>query len=106
MSCSCSLEFHTTESTVTEYLDGVTETVEEDLEDEKRRILKIPVYNTEDGISHSLSNLGAYRLIFMSIGSNIIFHFATNFLLRLFMGLRPQTFQRLLLMPSTLVRVV
>ena len=34
----------------------------------KARDLKIPVYSTEDGISHSLSNLGAYRLIFMSIG--------------------------------------
>lgn len=29
-----------------------------------------PVYNTEVGISHSLSNL-AYRLIFMSIGSDM-----------------------------------
>ena len=33
--------------------------------------MKIPVYNTEDGISVSLHNLGAYRLIFMSIGSDM-----------------------------------
>jgi len=35
-----------------EYLDGVTDTVEEDLEDEEfweAKDLKIPVYNTEDG---------------------------------------------------------
>lgn len=58
-------------------------------------------YNTEDGISLSLPNLlGAYRLIFMSIGSdmcklNCLSHdlFATKFLLRLFIGLRPQTSQ-------------
>ena len=57
-----------------EYLDGVTDTVEEDLEDEElwdAKDLKIPVYNTEDGISRSLSNLGAYRLIFISIGSDM-----------------------------------
>ena len=58
-----------------EYLNGVTDTVEEDLEDEElwdAKDLKIPVYSTEDGISYSLSNLGAYRLIFMSIGSDIL----------------------------------
>jgi fatty acid synthase subunit alpha len=50
-----------------EYLDGVTDTVEEDLEDEElweAKDLKIPVYNTEDGISISLANLGAYKLTF------------------------------------------
>ena len=39
----------------------------EDLEDEglwEAKDLKIPVYNTEDGISVSLPNLGAYKLIF------------------------------------------
>jgi fatty acid synthase subunit alpha, fungi type len=50
-----------------EYLEGVIDTVaEEDLEDEElweAKDLKIPVYNTEDGISLSLPNLGAYRLI-------------------------------------------
>ena len=49
------------------YLNGVTDIVEEDLEDEglwEAKVLKIPVYNTEDGISVSLSNLGAYKLIF------------------------------------------
>ena len=36
-----------------EYLDGVTDTVAEDLEDElwEAKDLKIPVYNTEDGMS-------------------------------------------------------
>jgi hypothetical protein len=48
-----------------EYLDGVTDTVKEDLEDEElweAKDLKIPVYNTENGISECLSlpNLGAY----------------------------------------------
>ena len=41
-----------------EYLDGVTDTVEENLEDEElweAKDLKIPVYNTEDGISVSLT---------------------------------------------------
>jgi fatty acid synthase subunit alpha, fungi type len=50
-----------------EYLDGVTDTVEEDLEDEElweAKDLKIPVYNTDDGIFISLPNLGAYKLIF------------------------------------------
>ena len=51
-----------------EYLNGVTDTVvEEDLEDEElweAKNLKIPVYNTEDGIFLSLANLGAYKLIF------------------------------------------
>ena len=50
-----------------EYLDGVADTVEEDLEDEELwevNDLKIPVYNTEDGISISLPNLNAYRLKF------------------------------------------
>jgi hypothetical protein len=45
----------------------VTDTVEDDLEDEElweAKDLKIPVYNTEDGISISLANLGAYKLIF------------------------------------------
>jgi fatty acid synthase subunit alpha len=49
------------------YLDGVTDTVEEDLEDGElweAKDLKIPVYNTEDGISVSLPNLGAYKLFF------------------------------------------
>jgi len=48
-------------------LDGVTDTVEEDLEDEElweAKDLKIPVFNTEDGISVSLPSLGAYKLIF------------------------------------------
>ena len=48
-------------------MDGVTDTVEEELEDEElwdAKDLKIPVYNTEDGISHSLFNLGTYRLNF------------------------------------------
>ena len=50
-----------------EYLDGVADMVEEDLEDEELwevNDLKIPVYNTEDGISISLHNLNAYRLKF------------------------------------------
>ena len=50
-----------------EYLDGVTDTVEEDLEDEEfweAKDLKIPVYNTEDGINVSPPNLDAYKLIF------------------------------------------
>ena len=50
-----------------EYLGGVTDVVEEDLEDEEfweAKDLKIPVYNTEDGINVSLPNLGAYKLIF------------------------------------------
>jgi fatty acid synthase subunit alpha, fungi type/fatty acid synthase subunit beta, fungi type len=41
-----------------EYLDRVTDTVKEDLEDEElweAKDLKIPVYNTENGISESLS---------------------------------------------------
>ena len=41
--------------------------VEEDLEDEELwevNDLKIPVYNTKDGISISLPNLNAYRLKF------------------------------------------
>ena len=57
-----------------EYLDGVTDTVEEELEDEElwdAKDLKIPVYNTVDGISHSLFNLGTYRLNFISIGSDM-----------------------------------
>ena len=48
-------------------MDGVTDTVEEDLEDEglwEAKDMKISVYNTEDGISVSLPNLGAYKLIF------------------------------------------
>jgi hypothetical protein len=77
-----------------EYLNGVIDTVEEDLEDEElweAKDLKIPVYNTADGIS--LPNLGAYRLIFISIGSNIrelkpsITLFTTKVLLCLFIGL-------------------
>ena len=54
--------------THSEYLDRVTDTVEEDLEDEElweAKDLKIPVYNTDDGISISLPYLGAYKLIFM-----------------------------------------
>jgi fatty acid synthase subunit alpha len=49
------------------YLDGVTDTVEEDLDDGElweAKDLKIPVYNTEDGISVSFPNLSAYKLIF------------------------------------------
>ena len=45
-----------------EYLDGVADTVKEDLEDEELwdvNDLKIPVYNTKDGISISLPNLNA-----------------------------------------------
>jgi len=40
-----------------EYLEGVTDTVEEDLDEElwEVRDLKIPVYNTEDGISFLFS---------------------------------------------------
>jgi hypothetical protein len=49
-------------------LDEVADTVaEEDLEGEElweTKDLKIPVYNTEDGISSSPPNLDAYRLIF------------------------------------------
>jgi hypothetical protein len=78
------------------YLDRVTDIVEEDLEDEElweAKDMKIPVYNTQagtgDGIFVSPTNLGA-----------------TNFLLRLFIGLRPQISQRLPLMPSTLAQVV
>ena len=55
-------------------MDGVTDTVEEELEDEElwdAKDLKIPVYNTKDGISHSLFNLGTYRLNFISIGSDM-----------------------------------
>jgi fatty acid synthase subunit alpha len=57
-----------------EYLDGVTDTVEEDLEDEElweAKDLKIPVYNTEDGISVSLPNFGAYKLTFILLGSDM-----------------------------------
>ena len=50
-----------------EYLDGVTDTVaEEDLEDEElwdAKDLKIPVTDTNDGISLYPAYLGAYRLI-------------------------------------------
>ena len=50
-----------------EHLDGVTDTVaEEGLEDEElweAKDLKIPVYNTKDGIFLSPANLGTYRLI-------------------------------------------
>ena len=47
--------------------------VKEDLDEDlwEAKDLKIPVYNTKDGISLSLPNLGAYRLIFISIGSNM-----------------------------------
>jgi fatty acid synthase subunit beta len=48
----------------------VTDTVEEDLEGEEfweAKDLKIPVYNTEDGIYVSLPNLGAYKLIFLCL---------------------------------------
>jgi hypothetical protein len=57
-----------------EYLDGVTDAVEKDLEDEElwdAKDLKIPVYNTEDGISIFLPSLGAYKLSFVSIGSDM-----------------------------------
>ena len=83
--------------------------VEEDLDEElwEAKDLKIPVYNTEDGISLSLSNLGAYWLIFLSIGFDmrelelsITRSLCDQFLLRLFIGLKPQISQRLPLMPS------
>jgi hypothetical protein len=47
-------------------LDGVTDNVHEDLEDGELREARdlIPVYNMEDGISVSLSNLSANKLIF------------------------------------------
>ena len=49
-----------------EYLDRVTDTVaKEDSKDEElweAKDLRIPVYNTEDGISLSPANLGAYMI--------------------------------------------
>ena len=48
--------------------------MEEDLEDEElweAKDLKIPVYNTEDGISVSLPKIGAYKLTFILLGSDM-----------------------------------
>jgi enoyl reductase-like protein len=60
-----------------EYFDGVTDTVaEEDLGDEELRIMGSEGFESS-GLQHqrwyffSLANLGTYRLIFMSIGSNM-----------------------------------
>ena len=64
-------------------------------------------YNTEDGISLSLSNLGTYRLIFISTGSDM--HESKSSITRSLCDqifTSPHTLQRLPLMPSTLVQVV
>jgi fatty acid synthase subunit alpha, fungi type len=89
-----------------EYLNGVADIVEEDLEDEELWEAKDLKFPTEDGISISLANLGAYKLIFC-LGSDIReLKSSITRSLCLFIGLRPQISQRLPLMPSTLVRVV
>ena len=56
------------------YLHGVTDTVEEDLEDKELwevKDLKIPVCKTKNGISVSLHIIGAYKLTFILLGSDM-----------------------------------
>jgi fatty acid synthase subunit beta len=53
-------------------LDGVTDTVEEDLEDEELwEANDLKIYSTKDGISVFLPNFGAYKLTFILLGSDM-----------------------------------
>ena len=90
--------------------------MEEDLEDKELwevKDLKIPVCNTKNGISVSLHIIGAYKLTFILLGSemrelksSVTRSLCDQIFTSLFIGLKPQIFQRPLEWPQCVVAEV